>query len=386
MSEQTDNPTLPAAPHEVAAAPRSPLAGPVAGAGLLVFMAVAVVSIASGLFSGTLALRPADASAEAVLDGTASREVADHLADASVASWAARLQRGLGWITLRDLGPQVRQGCPGWLFLASELTVHRHAEDNALARARSVAQVHRALAERGIDLLVAVVPDKTRIEADRLCGLERPAALAGRTAGWAAALAGLGVTAVDLAPALQSVQPDAFLRTDTHWTQAGAGAAANMLAERVRDSGVALQPPQSYEVRPQPPQPRPGDLVRLAGLDWLPAALQPETETVREDAYVVRRDTAAAGANDLFGDAHLPGIVVIGTSFSRTSDFVPQLSQALGAAVGNFGKDGGEFSGGAQAYFASPAYKQTPPRLVIWEIPERDLQPPLKPGDTAVMP
>ena len=71
-------------------------------------------------------------------------------------------------------------------------------------------------------------------------------------------------------------------------------------------------------------------------------------------------------------------VALIGTSFSRNSNFVPFLEQALGASLGNFAKDGGEFSGAAKDYFASPAFRETPPQLLIWEIPERDLQSPYR--------
>jgi alginate O-acetyltransferase complex protein AlgJ len=54
------------------------------------------------------------------------------------------------------------------------------------------------------------------------------------------------------------------------------------------------------------------------------------------------------------------------------------LQQALGAKIGSFAKDGGKFSGSARDYFANPAFTQTPPKLVVWEIPERDLQTPTK--------
>ncbi|KPZ11167.1 Cell morphology protein [Pseudomonas syringae pv. spinaceae] len=65
---------------------------------------------------------------------------------------------------------------------------------------------------------------------------------------------------------------------------------------------------------------------------------------------------------------------MIGTSFSRNSGFVGFLQRELGAPIGNFAKDGGEFSGAANVYFDNPAFRQTPPKLLIWEIPERDLQ------------
>ena len=78
--------------------------------------------------------------------------------------------------------------------------------------------------------------------------------------------------------------------------------------------------------------------------------------------------------DDLFGDSALPNVALIGTSFSHNSGFAGYLQLALGAPVGNFAKEGGEFSGAAKAYFASPAFLETPPKLLIWEIPERDLQ------------
>ena len=80
--------------------------------------------------------------------------------------------------------------------------------------------------------------------------------------------------------------------------------------------------------------------------------------------------------DDLLGDQQLPNVALIGTSFSRNSNFVGFLQQALGARIGSFAKDGGKFSGSANEYFSNPAFTQTPPKLVVWEIPERDLQTP----------
>jgi len=51
--------------------------------------------------------------------------------------------------------------------------------------------------------------------------------------------------------------------------------------------------------------------------------------------------------------------------------------------VAHFGRDGGNFSGGAAAYFQAPDWRETPPRLVIWEIPERTLQPPATAAERA---
>ena len=105
--------------------------------------------------------------------------------------------------------------------------------------------------------------------------------------------------------------------------------------------------------------------------------------TITERAEAV--SDAGDNLDDLFGDDNLPNVALIGTSFSRNSSFVGFLQRALSAPVGNFAKDGGEFSGAAKAYFDSPAFRQTPPQLVIWEIPERDLQTPYA-GDVQLPP
>jgi alginate O-acetyltransferase complex protein AlgJ len=84
--------------------------------------------------------------------------------------------------------------------------------------------------------------------------------------------------------------------------------------------------------------------------------------------------SASSSTDDLFGDADLPNVVVIGTSFSRTSNFVPFIEKELKAKVANLARSGGDFSGAMNAYLSSVAFKKTPPKLVIWEIPERVLQ------------
>ncbi|WP_233834909.1 alginate O-acetyltransferase AlgX-related protein [Paraburkholderia sp. ZP32-5] len=319
-------------------------------------------------------------------DGTVSKELANRMADAPVAADAARMQRAVGWLTLHDLGPRVRQGCPGWLFLRDELSVYADSDSHLATRAATVATVQRDLAKHGIALLVVVVPDKSRIEPQHLCSLYRPVSLNARLADWTSRLAADSVPVLDLSTALHGAPGGAFFRTDTHWTEDGAGAAAQAVAQRIRAMGVPLGSSKpDYRVTDQPPHRRPGDLVRLAGLDDLPPSWQPRPEMATGRDYVHQAQTAAS-ADDLFGDADLPDIAVIGTSYSTTSDFVPQLALALGTGVGNFAREGGKFGGSARAYFASPAYAQTPPKLIVWELDERDLQSPLEAEDTVVVP
>ena len=349
------------------------------GVVFVVFLAVSFASSLWLLISGKVQMLPPNLTRDAVLHGEVTHKIAKQLSEAGVPQKAADLERGASWLMLRDTGARVRSGCDGWLFLTDEMRINRHALANAQTKAAAVRDIQQQLASRGISLLVAVVPDKSRIASEQLCDLRRPAQLQNRAATWVEGLNKAGVRAVDLAPVLQSVGSDAYLRTDTHWSEAGAWAAAKAIALQVQAMGISATPHTAYETALQDPARRPGDLVRLAGLEWLPLGLQPATETVAASRYSEKADTSLSDADnldDLFGDDNLPNVALIGTSFSRNSNFAGFLQQALAAPIGDFSKDGGEFSGGANSYFTNPAFKQTPPALVIWEIPERDLQTP----------
>lgn len=360
-------------------------ASKIAAAVLVLFLAAGLLSNAWLVFTTKTDLLPTAVTRSSILDGSTSSALAARMADAPLPSEAARLQRGLGWLVLGDLGPRVRQGCPGWLFIEDELAVYPDAQLHAQTRANTVMQVQRELAQRGIKLLVIVVPDKSRIETQRLCSLYVPPIFAQRVTNWVSSLTRQGVPVLDLTQTLQSVKGDAFYRTDTHWNEAGAEAAAQATAQHARLLGVTLPAGPSFTVQALAPAPRPGDLVHLAGLDWLPLALQPKDEVVQEHNFVEQAKPATS-ADDLFGNDDLPQVALLGTSYSRRSNFEPQLEQALGAAVGDFARDGGKFGGSANAYFTSKAFTQTPPKLVVWEVDERDLQSALDKTDTVNVP
>jgi alginate O-acetyltransferase complex protein AlgJ len=301
---------------------------------------------------------------------------------------AARLERGISWVVAGDLGPRVRRGASGWLFLGDELTVHDRPQNNAAQRKADVLKVQKILSAKGIKLLVAVVPDKSRIEASQLGMLHRPSRYEPRARQWVGELKLAGVDVLDLTDTLTSFKQKhgaAFLKSDSHWTEQGAEAAAAAVSAEVKRLKIVATPAQALAIDQRTENMRAGDLIRLAGVDWLLDTLQPLQDVVQETSFKVekRANTAAGSASaptesaqtdDLFGDADLPNVVVIGTSFSRTSNFVPFVEKELNAKVANLARSGGDFSGAMNAYLLSVAFKKTPPKLVIWEIPERVLQ------------
>lgn len=311
-------------PPSTAPTPPSDIAlrtSPLAGAILATFLATGLLSCGWLAFSGKLELLPGKAlSNDQVLEGEITHRIAKELAKAPLAEHAAQLERGGSWLLLGDTGPRVREGCPNWLFINDELKINRHAAQNAQAKAAAVVALRDRLKQRGIELLVSVVPDKSRIAASQLCALPRPASLEARVRDWTALLQASGVAVVDLAPTLQPLGAEAFLRLDTHWSEAGAHAAAEAIAGKIAGLGFQATPSRDFDISQGAPSPRPGDLVRLAGLEWLPARLQPAQEQVA--ASTISEHTPDA---DTGGD--------IGSYDSRVTPTVPANLAAMGYGI-----------------------------------------------------
>ncbi len=350
---------------------------PLAGVALLIFLFVGLLSSGRLIVSGQISLLAEKVLTAQIFDGGITHRIAKELSSAHFPTTFAELERGASWLLLSDTGPRVRSGCPDWLFLADELKVNHQAQRNADAKVQAVIDLKQQLSQRGISLLVVIVPDKSRIASAQRCSLHRPPPLEGRIQAWTSKLNEGGVSNLDLTGALTPLGASAWLRTDTHWSESGAKAAAEAIAQRLKTLGITAMPPRSFEESHALLALRPGDLVHLAGIDWLPLKWQPAPDMVAQTSTLELPVTSADSPDnegDLFGDANLPNTALIGTSFSRNSNFAGFLQQALGAPVGNFAKDGGAFSGAANSYLNNPAFKETPPTQIIWEIPERDLQ------------
>lgn len=151
-------PTAPTPPSDLAVR-TSPLAAWV----LVPFLAAGLLSCAWLMVKGPISFLPAKVDSDMLLHGELTHRFAKELAKAPMAIQAANLERGASWLAFGDTGPRVRPGCPGWLFISDELRINRHAQANAQTKAQAVIDLQRQLGEKGIELQVVVVPDKSRI-------------------------------------------------------------------------------------------------------------------------------------------------------------------------------------------------------------------------------
>ena len=291
----------------------------------------------------------------------------------------AAAARAIDWWALRDLGGQVRRGCDGWLFLREELDVHPEPKAAMARRAAMVGRVADILRGRNIFLVVALAPDKSRVEAGHLCRLKRPARLAWRYQQFNAFIGGQGVQTIDLFHVLERLEGERYFLSDTHWNEKGAKAAADAIARHLEERGVAPPRGSSVETRIGPVvRERVGDLIRLAGLADLPIPLRPAGDWVAESETILPEPAS----DDLLGEMAGPPVVVVGSSFSRNANFVGFLAAALSSPVGNLAQDGAKFSAAATAYFKNAAFKESPPQAIVWEIPERHVDEALSSEET----
>lgn len=281
--------------------------------------------------------------------------------------------RVFGWVAIGDLGPRVRRGCDGWLFLTDELVVHPRRDDFFRVRLGMIERVAKFLEARNIALVVAPVPDKWRIEARHLCGIQRPRALGDRLQRFAAGLEARNVRVAEVLHALDALDGERYYRTDTHWNERGARRAAEAIAADLRRLGLAPAAQLDFDVAAEPERERLGDLIRLAGLNQVSWPMRPRGDLESP----VRIKLTPRQAVGILDDIAAPEIAVIGTSFSRRAGFVAFLSMTLAAPVANMAQDGGGVFTAAIDYFSNPEFTETPPRVIVWEIPERLLDEPL---------
>ncbi len=263
---------------------------------------------------------------------------------------------------------QVRLGTGGWIFLKAELLPRPEASHSIRTRAAAVVRLQRQLAARGTRLLIAVSPDKTRIEAAHLRGgLPEGFPVAGY-AQFQHLLRAAHVDTVDLATPLADAGGDRYYRTDTHWNIRGAALAAQALSRML--SSWNIQGSQRFVTRPTGPlQERPGDLLRLMGLEHVPDGWRPAADHERP----VETTELGADSSGLLGAGD--SVVLVGSSYCLRGNFQGALEQALGHTVVNAAREGADYAGSLREYLADPAFAAAPPRVLIWEIPERFLAP-----------
>ena len=247
----------------------------------------------------------------------------------------------------------------------------------------TVVQIKRALLRQNVQLVIVYVPFVGRIYPDRLPNdFKTPklfqAAFARSLKQWQAN----GVFAPDLNAAFTQTRGPAgdefplYLRQDNHWSTLGALEAAKAVAAAVNNKFKPVltglpEKTSSYEWLA--PVVHEGNYYRS-----LPVA---ERAKVVQERFKPLRFTQNSG-NDLLA-AQTPGVVLVGSSFSSLQEFgfANALAHFLRRDVLNVAESGKSFWTPLLDYLASDAFVDSPPKLLIWEIPEEHFAPGSGPVD-----
>ena len=363
--------TIPVDPLAPVTARTTPLRirpGMLPGIALLAILAVGLASSLYALLFKQNELPADSVSWSRLAGGDTTAMIAHFLQKANpLENPLVTFDRVSSYLVTGDLGERVRRGCDNWLFLSDELTLHA-ARTTSLARhVAIVKRVAAYLQSRHIGLIVVPVPDKSRVAAPDLCGVDRPAAIGNRLTDFATQLRQDGIGVVDVLPAMNLAGGELYYRTDTHWNERGAKAVADAVAAALRQAQLAPTQKAEFKVTTHPMRERVGDLIRIAGLNQVAWPFRPRGD---EEAATDIQQSAAASVG-ILDETPPPELAVIGTSFSRRANFVPFLSLALTAPVDNRALDGGGITNAAIDYFAKADFLKSPPRAIVWEIPER---------------
>ncbi len=268
-----------------------------------------------------------------------------------------------------------------WLFTPYEYASPSDASDTQ-ASIQMLERANKLFEQKGIRVAIVIVPSKIRIHQEQLPS-DKP--LDGYTASKydniVKSLTAAGVSVVNLnAPFLASQHRASdtplFLRLDTHWSHTGSMLAAETIKTAIDSdpklkAAYAATPEEKYALNwaKQKSTQRARDLVRL-----LPPAQANFPAEQAMTFKVAREKESSAG---LLGNDNV-GITVIGSSFTNKNTGYPDgIRYTLQREVLDMSipVDQGPWVG-MEAYLKDEAFKTNKPKLIIWEIPEREFRSP----------
>ncbi|TXT36849.1 MAG: hypothetical protein FD135_4003 [Comamonadaceae bacterium] len=269
-----------------------------------------------------------------------------------------------------------------WLFISYEFAKPADSEDTQ-ATIQLLTKANQLFQKKGITLALVLVPSKITINSDQLPdGQTVDSYTAGKYEAAVKALQAAGVSVVNLKqPFLNSPNRSSdnplFLRLDTHWSYTGAYLAGETIKTTFESSptlksALAQTPAEKYTLTwaNNKIKVRTRDLVKL---------LPPGSPTYAPEEMLKFTVTRAAESSaGLLSGGDTTAITVIGSSYTNKNTGYPDAIRyhlqrnLLDISIP---VDQGPWVG-MDAYLRDGAFKTNPPKIIIWEIPERELRSP----------
>jgi alginate O-acetyltransferase complex protein AlgJ len=259
-------------------------------------------------------------------------------------------------------------GQNGWLFTDEEFQTTPQFWSEFEKNTLYIAKVGKALQAKNISLLIVPVPAKARVYSENLGRYRVPSDWKPVYSTFIETLKQKNILVVDSLIALKSQKQNGkvFFKTDTHWTPLGARAVATNVQNTLNASNLKLEPTNIQRLEGIQNK-HLGDLVKFIPLGGFGSILP---ELVKMPRVEVNHSSLS-----ILGDAPID-VVLVGTSYSANGvfGFADELKLALGTDLLNLSLEGKGAFESMQTFMAS--LPKSPPKLVIWEIPERFLPVP----------
>jgi alginate O-acetyltransferase complex protein AlgJ len=244
-------------------------------------------------------------------------------------------------------------------------------------------KANKMFERKGVTLALVIVPSKSRVNAAQLPdSIKVDAYTDGKYANAVGALRAAGVNVVSLDDAFRNSPHKAsdtplFMRLDTHWSHTGAYLAAQTIKTEIEKSPALrsawqAMPEEKYNLtwatNKIPVRTR--DLVKL-----LPKG-SPSYPAEQVLQFKVSRTTEAKVG--LLNGADTTLITAIGSSYSNKNTGYPDALRFFlqrNLLDISIPVDQGPWVG-MEAYLKDDSFKINKPKMIIWELPERELRSP----------
>jgi len=342
---------------------------------IYIFLFLAIL-LALGLWSLRSFIGFSTSKETTVLNGHWTKAVETHYDDQfPIKRLGTNLWAALDYKVFNEGRPGVILGKDQWLYTDEEFDAVANGEQNEADNLAIIEGVRDTLKKQGTQLVLAIVPAKTRLYPEHI-GDTKPSALhTDLYQQFHAQMNQAGIIAPDLLAPLQGAKDkgQVFLRTDTHWTPMGAEVVAQQLSEAISQKTPLSGDPQTFVTEAKSSEPYKGDLTNFLPLDPLFSNLLPKPDDLQQRSTNPAQ-TEGDGGDALFAD-NAVAVGLVGTSYSANPNwnFAGALKQALHSDVVNYAEDGHGPILPMLKYLQTDAFKSSPPQVLIWEFPERYL-------------
>jgi alginate O-acetyltransferase complex protein AlgJ len=269
-------------------------------------------------------------------------------------------------------------GQDGWLYYRNEISTPADSATVAATLAL-VGKTNQVLERNGIALVVAMAPLKIRVHPENLPpSVKLDDHLKTQYARTLQGLRSGGVKAVDMNTAFVNspvrIAPmPLYFKRDTHWSSAGALVAAESIRDAITADAVLKA---AWDTAPVVPY-----TLAWSPKDWpmdgdLPAQLPKGSPSFDKELIKIFevQKPANAGGGLLGGNG--PAITLLGSSYTADwTNFPAAVRYALQRDVLSISVDASQGQWvGLHTYLRDDAFQTNRPKLMVWEMPERDMR------------